>query len=145
MVRPPCNRCWQADSVGAGVSPAPFFSPNHMRAEPKHVAGWEGLAAGYFCFRLLQVRILSAVACLYGLPRHGFQDWVGTRNYANTSPSTPEQVGAVTMSSGWQGLQIYHPDLNSGLYTDISLWLIRRQPVAGKGSGSMACSMSHYQ
>ena len=27
------------------------------------------------------------------------------------------------MSAGWQGFQIYHADLNSGLYSGISLWL----------------------
>jgi alpha-L-arabinofuranosidase len=56
---------------------------------------------------------------------NGFQDWGwATHNYANTSPvhSGTNSV-AVTITSGWQGLQIYHPDLNSGLYINISLWL----------------------
>jgi hypothetical protein len=55
----------------------------------------------------------------------GFQDWGwATRDYANTSPvhSGTHSV-AVTIASGWQGLQIYHPDLDSSLYTNISVWL----------------------
>jgi hypothetical protein len=56
---------------------------------------------------------------------NGFLDWGwAPRNYANTSPThSASNSVSVTMSSGWQGLQIYHPDLNSGLYTHISLWL----------------------
>ncbi len=56
---------------------------------------------------------------------NGFQDWGwATRNYANTSPvHSGSKSVAVTFTSGWQGLQIYHPDLNSGLYTSLSLWL----------------------
>ena len=56
---------------------------------------------------------------------NGFQDWGwASHDYANTSPvRSGSKSAAVTMSSGWQGLQIYHPDLNSSLYTGISLWL----------------------
>ena len=56
---------------------------------------------------------------------NGFQDWGwAPHNYANALPvhSGTSSV-AVTMTSGYQGLQIYHPDLNSSLYSSISLWL----------------------
>jgi hypothetical protein len=56
---------------------------------------------------------------------NGFQDWGwAPHDYANTLPvhSGTSSV-AVTMTSGYQGLQIYHPDLNSSLYSSIGLWL----------------------
>jgi alpha-L-arabinofuranosidase len=56
---------------------------------------------------------------------NGFQDWGwAARNYANTSPvHSGSKSVAVTITSGWQGLQVYHPDLDSSLYRSISLWL----------------------
>jgi alpha-L-arabinofuranosidase len=55
----------------------------------------------------------------------GFQDWGwAPHDYANTSPvHSGDNSVAVSMTSGWQGLQIYHADLNSTLYRSISLWL----------------------
>ena len=56
---------------------------------------------------------------------NGYQDWGwAPHNYANSSPvhSGTSSV-SVSMASGWQGLQMYHPDMNSGLYQSISLWL----------------------
>src|ERR1035441_7439855 len=56
---------------------------------------------------------------------NAFQDWGwAPHDYANTLPvhSGTNSV-AVTITAGGQGLQIYHSDLNSSLYTGISLWL----------------------
>jgi hypothetical protein len=56
---------------------------------------------------------------------NGFQDWGwAPHDYANSSPvhSGTDSV-AVTMTSGSQGLQIWHSDLDSSLYSSISLWL----------------------
>jgi hypothetical protein len=56
---------------------------------------------------------------------NGFQDWGwAPHNYANASPvHSGSNSVAVSMTSGYQGLQIYHPDLNSSFYSNISLWL----------------------
>jgi hypothetical protein len=56
---------------------------------------------------------------------NGFQDWGwAPHDYANTLPVHSGTTSvAVTMTSGYQGLQIYHPDLNSSLYSGIGLWL----------------------
>jgi alpha-L-arabinofuranosidase len=56
---------------------------------------------------------------------NGFQDWGwAPHDYANGLPVHSGTTSvAVTMASGYQGLQIYHPDLNSSLYSSISLWL----------------------
>ena len=56
---------------------------------------------------------------------NGFQDWGwAPHDYANTLPVHSGTTSvAVSMTSGSQGLQIYHPDLNSSLYSSISLWL----------------------
>src|ERR1039458_174906 len=56
---------------------------------------------------------------------NGFQDWGwAPHDYANTVPVHSGTTSvAVTMTSGYQGLQIYHADLNSSLYSGISLWL----------------------
>jgi alpha-N-arabinofuranosidase len=90
---------------------------------------------------LSHVLHLSAAACLWAAPYparaqaplsayadhlvNGFQDWGwAPHDYANTLPvhSGTSSV-AVTMISGYQGLQIYHPDLNSSVYSGIGLWL----------------------
>jgi hypothetical protein len=56
---------------------------------------------------------------------NGFQDWGwATLDYANPAPVHSGTASvAVTIASPWQGLQIYHSDFNSGLYTNLSLWL----------------------
>jgi hypothetical protein len=56
---------------------------------------------------------------------NGFQDWGwATRNYANTVyyHSASNSI-SVTIANPWDGLQIYHPDMDDTLYTSISLWL----------------------
>jgi hypothetical protein len=57
--------------------------------------------------------------------QNSWQDWGwATHNYANTSPvhSGSDSV-SVTISSAWQGLQIYHADMDDTSYTNISFWL----------------------
>ena len=73
---------------------------------------------------------------------NGFQDWGwAPHNYANTAPThSGSNSVSVTMSTGWQGLQIYHSDLNSGLYTGISLWL---NGGAGGGQKLQVYGMLH--
>jgi len=46
---------------------------------------------------------------------NGFQDWGwAPHDYANTSPAHSGTASvAVTMMAGWQGLQVYHPDIDS--------------------------------
>ena len=56
---------------------------------------------------------------------NGFQDWGwATHNYANPSPvhSAASSV-SVTIASPWQGLQIYHPDMDSAPYSSLSFWI----------------------
>jgi Glycoside hydrolase family 44 len=55
---------------------------------------------------------------------NGWQDWGwATINYTNTAPvhSGSDSIG-VTMTA-WQGLQVYHPDMDSTPYTNLIFWL----------------------
>ncbi|HWX21185.1 MAG TPA: alpha-L-arabinofuranosidase [Candidatus Binatia bacterium] len=58
---------------------------------------------------------------------NGFQDWGwATRNYANTNPpvrSGTSSISVTITSSGYQGLQIWHSDLNSAAYSSLTFWL----------------------
>ena len=57
---------------------------------------------------------------------NGFQDWGwATHNYANSSPthnSSPNSV-SVTITSGSQGLQIFHSALDVSPYASLSFWI----------------------
>ncbi len=56
---------------------------------------------------------------------NNWQNWGwATLNYANTSPvhSGSDSISA-TFSSAWQGMQIFHPDMDSTPYAAISFWL----------------------
>ncbi len=56
---------------------------------------------------------------------NGWENWGwATLNYANTSPvhSGSDSI-SVTFSSAWQGIQIWHPDMDSTPYAAISFWL----------------------
>jgi len=58
--------------------------------------------------------------------QNGWQDWGwASINYNNTSPvhSGSKSVAVTIVTNTWQGLQIYHSDLNSSPFTNISLWL----------------------
>ncbi|HEX9045666.1 MAG TPA: glycoside hydrolase family 44 protein, partial [Verrucomicrobiae bacterium] len=56
---------------------------------------------------------------------NGWQNWGwATLNYANPSPVHAGSASiSVTLSSAWQGIQIYHPDMDSAPYVNLSLWL----------------------
>ncbi len=55
---------------------------------------------------------------------NGWQDWGwATINYNNASPVHAGGASTSVTMGAWQGLQIYHPDLDSTPYTNISLWL----------------------
>ena len=56
---------------------------------------------------------------------NGFQDWGwATRNYTNAAPVHSGSTSvAVTIASPGQGLQIYHPDMDSRLYSSLSFWI----------------------
>jgi Glycoside hydrolase family 44 len=56
---------------------------------------------------------------------NGWQDWGwATHSYTNTSPVHSGIYScSVTISSGWQGLQLWHANINSSAYTSISFWL----------------------
>src|SRR5208283_733321 len=56
---------------------------------------------------------------------NGWENWGwATLNYANTSPvhSGSDSI-SVTFTSAWQGIQIWHPDMDSTPYAAISFWL----------------------
>jgi len=56
---------------------------------------------------------------------NGWNNWGwATLNYANTLPvhSGSDSI-SVTFSSAWQGIQIWHPDMDSTPYASISFWL----------------------
>ena len=55
---------------------------------------------------------------------NSWQNWGWTTlNYANTSPvhSGSDSI-SVTITNGWVGIQIWHPDMDSTPYTNISFW-----------------------
>src|ERR1035437_4496945 len=77
---------------------------------------------------LLLARDVAAQAALPVYTDHlvnGFQDWGwATRDYANPSPVHSGTASvAVTLASPYQGLQIYHPDMDSRLYSSLSIWI----------------------
>jgi hypothetical protein len=57
--------------------------------------------------------------------QNGWQDWGwATINYLNTSPvHAGSDSISVTISGAWQGIQIWHPDLDSTPYASLSFWL----------------------
>ena len=57
--------------------------------------------------------------------QNGWADWGwATINYLNTSPvHAGSDSISVTISGAWQGIQIWHPDLDSTPYASLSFWL----------------------
>lgn len=56
---------------------------------------------------------------------NGWQNWGwATLNYTNPSPvhSGADSV-SVTIANAWDGIQIYHPDMDSSPYASLSFWL----------------------
>jgi alpha-L-arabinofuranosidase len=96
-----------------------------------------------FCHtQWLRLRCLLAAAGALALPatapaqaplpvytdhlENGFQNWGwATLSYTNTAPvhSGANSIAVTVTSSGYQGLQIWHADLNSSLYSSLSFWL----------------------
>ncbi len=84
------------------------------------------------CLQVL-VCLLFAVACLCAEAdqavytdslQTGWEDWGwATRNYANTTPVHSGSDSISVTAGAWQGLQIYHPDMDSTPYASISFWL----------------------
>jgi hypothetical protein len=84
---------------------------------------------------------VGAAACLWAAPSpahaqsalpvytdylvNGFQDWGwAAHDYANPSPVHSGMASvAVTIASPGQGLQIYHPDMDSRLYSSLGFWI----------------------
>ena len=57
---------------------------------------------------------------------NGFQDWGwATHNYANTSPvhTGNNSVSVTIATTNYDGLQIYHPDMDSSPYPSLSFWI----------------------
>src|SRR5437016_8070943 len=55
---------------------------------------------------------------------NGFQDWGwATHDYANPSPVHSGAASVAVTMAPWEGLQIYHSDLDSSRYTSISFWI----------------------
>ncbi len=85
-----------------------------------------GLVAG--AFLLCVVATAPAQAPLPVYTDHlvnGFQDWGwATHDYANPAPVHSGTASvAVTLASPYQGLQIYHPDMDSRPYSSLSIWV----------------------
>jgi hypothetical protein len=55
---------------------------------------------------------------------NGWQDWGwATINYTNITPLRSGSDSISVTMSAWQGLQIYHPDMDSTRYTNLTFWL----------------------
>jgi hypothetical protein len=55
---------------------------------------------------------------------NSWQDWGwATRSYTNTSPVHSGSDSISVTAGAWQGLQIYHPDMDSTPYASIGFWL----------------------
>ena len=99
-----------------------------MKSRPERYGGPQrGLAAaGAFLFCIVASAPAQAPLPVYtDYLVNGFQDWGwAPHNYANTSPvHSGSNSVAVTIASAWQGLQIYHPDMDSRLYSSVSFWI----------------------
>jgi hypothetical protein len=55
---------------------------------------------------------------------NGWQDWGwATRNYSNHSPVHGGTNSIAVTANAWEGLQIYHPDMDSTSYGNLSFWI----------------------
>ena len=88
------------------------------------------LLAGFFI--LASARAQSNLSVYSNQLDNGFQDWGwATHSYTNTAPvhSASNSVSVTIATANYDGLQIYHPDLNSTAYASLSFW------INGGGSG----------
>ena len=85
-----------------------------------------GLMLGGLALLLARDAVAQAPLAVYSdYLVNGFQDWGwATRNYTNAAPVHSGSASvAVTIASPGQGLQIYHPDMDSRLYSSLSFWI----------------------
>jgi len=85
-----------------------------------------GLMVGGLALLLARDAVAQAPLAVYSdYLVNGFQDWGwATRNYTNAAPVHSGSASvAVTIASPGQGLQIYHPDMDSHLYNSLSFWI----------------------
>jgi hypothetical protein len=83
----------------------------------------------WFCSLLAALALQSAARAdqiIYdNALENGWQNWGwATLNYSNTSPvhSGSDSI-SVTIAPGYQGIQIWHPDMDSTPYTNLTFWL----------------------
>lgn len=56
--------------------------------------------------------------------QNGWQNWGwATLNYTNTSPVHNGSDSISVSMTAWQGIQLYHPNMDSTPYASISFWL----------------------
>lgn len=100
-----------------------------MRATRLFLSQWPQLRCGLVA--ALALTLTATTKAQAPLPVYmdhldsGFQNWGwATLNYTNTTPvhSGANSI-AVTITSGYQGLQIWHADLNSSLYSSLTFWI----------------------
>lgn len=56
---------------------------------------------------------------------NGFQNWgFATLNYANAAPvhSGTSSI-SITATGPWQGIQVFHSDIDASLFSSLSLWI----------------------
>ncbi|MCX6927328.1 MAG: hypothetical protein NT154_29605 [Verrucomicrobia bacterium] len=96
-----------------------------MQQKGKFSQLWVGLTAAFVLGTASGVRAQAPLPVYTDYLVNGFQDWGwAPHDYANAlAVHSGTKSVSVTMTSGNQGLQIYHADLNSSLYSSIVLWL----------------------
>ncbi|MEJ0090679.1 MAG: glycoside hydrolase family 44 protein [Limisphaerales bacterium] len=75
---------------------------------------------------VLPLKALADHAVYTDSLQNGWQDWGwATHNYANTSPvhSGNNSASVIIATANYDGLQIYHTDLDSMPYTNLSFWI----------------------
>ena len=86
----------------------------------------EWLSAFVCCLLVVGLHAQNSLPVYTDSLVNGFQDWGwATHNYANTSPvhSGSDSVSVTIATTNYDGLQIYHPDLDSTSYTSLSFWI----------------------
>jgi alpha-L-arabinofuranosidase len=102
-----------------------IFSPNNNPARPSTRLNSHPVRLSFLLFALALSAGAQAPLPVYNDSLvSGFQDWGwATHDYANASlVRSGSKSVAVTINSGYVGLQVYHPDLNSAPYQSVSFW-----------------------
>ncbi|MEY2427497.1 MAG: hypothetical protein QOJ40_382 [Verrucomicrobiota bacterium] len=96
-----------------------------MLKSPASIVGWQSCLL--VCLLLARTVVAQADLPVYTDSLvNGFQDWGwASHNYANTSPvhSGADSISVTISSTSYEGLQIYHPDLDSSPYSSLSFWI----------------------